>query len=93
MAKIDKNGVTPMQAQYDEIKRDYPDCLLFYRMGDFYELFGDDALVGAKALEITLTSRNKNEHAMPMCGVPYHAANVYIAKLIEQGCRLCHCLF
>ncbi len=86
-----ENGLTPMQAQYDEIKRDYPDCLLFYRMGDFYEMFGEDAIVGSKALEITLTSRNKNEHAMPMCGVPYHAADVYIAKLIEQGFKVAIC--
>lgn len=86
-----KNGLTPMQAQYDEIKRDYPDCLLFYRMGDFYEMFGEDAIVGSKALDITLTSRNKNEHAMPMCGVPYHAADTYIARLIEQGFKVAIC--
>lgn len=86
-----ENGLTPMQAQYDEIKRDYPDCLLFYRMGDFYEMFGEDAIVGSKALEITLTSRNKNEHAMPMCGVPYHAADTYIAKLIDQGFKVAIC--
>ncbi len=85
---------TPMQAQYAAIKKDYQDCLLFYRMGDFYEMFGDDALVASKALNITLTARNsrgKDENAMPMCGVPYHAADVYIAKLIEQGFKVAIC--
>ncbi len=85
---------TPMQAQYAEIKKDYQDCLLFYRMGDFYEMFGDDALVASKALNITLTSRNTrsgSENALPMCGVPYHAADVYIAKLIEQGFKVAIC--
>lgn len=95
MKELNNNPApTPMQAQYTAIKKDYQDCLLFYRMGDFYEMFGDDALVASKALNITLTSRNsrgKDENAMPMCGVPYHAADVYIAKLIEQGFKVAIC--
>ena len=67
--------VTPMMEQFLEIKAANPDCLLFYRMGDFYELFYDDALVASKELQITLTARNKEkDHAVPMCGVPYHSA-------------------
>lgn len=91
MAKTDKSGLTPMQRQYNEIKQQYQDCLLLYRMGDFYEMFGDDAVVGAKALEIQLTSRSKSEGALPMCGVPYHAADNYIARLIEQGYKVAIC--
>lgn len=90
MAK-DKSGLTPMQAQYNDIKRQYQDCLLLYRMGDFYEMFGDDAIVGAKALDIQLTSRSKSADAMPMCGVPYHAAESYIARLMEQGFKVAIC--
>lgn len=90
MAK-DKSGLTPMQVQYNEIKRQYSDCLLLYRMGDFYEMFGDDAIIGAKALDIQLTSRSRNTDAQPMCGVPYHAAENYIARLIEQGFKVAIC--
>ena len=92
--KSDGAPQTPMQTQYAEIKKDYQDCLLFYRMGDFYEMFGDDALVASKALNITLTARNtkgKAENAMPMCGVPYHAADVYLTKLMEQGFKVAIC--
>lgn len=89
--KAGKKGPTPMQVQYRQIKEDYPDCLLFYRMGDFYEMFDDDALIGSKALDIMLTSRSKDENASPMCGVPYHAADVYIAKLLDQGFNVAIC--
>ena len=69
-----KTKRTPMMEQYFSIKEQYPDCLLFYRLGDFYELFYDDALEAARLLEITLTSRNKNaEDQIPMCGVPHHS--------------------
>lgn len=88
---VNKSGLTPMQAQYNEIKAQYQDCLLLYRMGDFYEMFGDDAIVGAKALDIQLTSRSKGADAQPMCGVPYHAAQNYIARLIEQGYKVAIC--
>lgn len=84
--------ITPMIRQYTEIKEAYPDSLLFYRMGDFYELFYEDAEVAARALDITLTSRNKNEpEPVPMCGVPVKSAEVYIGRLIEKGFRVAVC--
>lgn len=77
---------TPMMQQYMRIKRDYPDMLVFYRMGDFYELFYDDAKRAAALLDITLTARGKSAgHPIPMAGVPYHAAESYLAKLVRQG--------
>jgi len=77
---------TPMFRQYREMKDRNPDALLFYRMGDFYELFGDDAVWTAHALELTLTSRDKNtENAVPMCGVPHHAVDGYLRRLMEMG--------
>ena len=83
---------TPMMAQYLAIKEDYPDAILFYRMGDFYEMFFDDAKDASRLLEITLTSRNKNnDHAVPMCGVPVRAADAYIAKLIRKGKKVAVC--
>ena len=89
---MSKPKVTPMIQQYLSIKEQYPEAILFYRMGDFYEMFFEDAKVASKALEITLTSRNKNEKApVPMCGVPYRAAQGYIARLIEQGFKVAIC--
>src|SRR5690348_10640187 len=83
---------TPLMAQYLEIKRAHPDCLLFYRMGDFYELFFDDAVQAARALDITLTKRGKHDgDDIPMCGVPFHAAESYLARLIRQGFRVAVC--
>ena len=83
---------TPMIQQYLSIKERYPDVLLFYRMGDFYEMFFEDAQVASRLLEITLTSRNKNnESPVPMCGVPYRAAQGYIARLIEKGYKVAIC--
>ncbi|HVA34675.1 MAG TPA: DNA mismatch repair protein MutS [Stellaceae bacterium] len=83
---------TPLIAQYLEIKRAHPDCLLFYRMGDFYELFFDDAAKAARALDITLTKRGKHDgDDIPMCGVPVHAADAYLARLIRQGFRVAVC--
>ncbi len=77
---------TPMFRQYRELKEQHPDCLLFFRMGDFYELFGEDAVWTAEALEITLTSRNRDQpDAVPMCGVPYHAGEGYLRRLVELG--------
>src|SRR5690348_14508762 len=85
-------AATPMMAQYLEIKRAHPDCLLFYRMGDFYELFFDDAATAAAALDITLTKRGRHEGAdIPMCGVPVHAADAYLARLIRQGFKVAVC--
>jgi len=79
--------------QYNEIKARYPGAILFFRMGDFYEMFGDDALVASKALQITLTSRSKgsNGERMPLCGVPHHSADTYIARLIKQGFKVAVC--
>ena len=83
---------TPMIEQYLAIKAQYPDALLFYRMGDFYEMFFEDAETASKILEITLTSRNKNQAApVPMCGVPYRAVQGYIARIIERGMKVAVC--
>lgn len=83
---------TPMMQQYHQIKKDYPDCLLFYRMGDFYELFFDDAVAASRSLGITLTKRGKHEgQEIPMCGVPVHAGESYLARLIKQGYRVAIC--
>ena len=83
---------TPLMRQYSAIKKQHPSALLFFRLGDFYELFFDDAVVAAKELQITLTSRNKEKGvAIPMCGVPYHAAEGYIAKLIRKGYKVALC--
>lgn len=83
---------TPMMQQYTRIKSQYPDTLLFFRLGDFYELFGDDAKIAAKVLDITLTSRDRNkENPIPMCGVPYHAVDGYLEKLIKNGFRVAIC--
>ena len=83
---------TPMMQQYLSIKERYPDVLLFYRMGDFYEMFFEDAQVASRELEITLTSRNKNEASpIPMCGVPHRAAQGYIARLIAKGYKVALC--
>ena len=84
--------LTPMFAQYMSIKAEYQDALLFYRMGDFYELFFEDALTAARELQITLTSRNPgNENSVPMCGVPHHSAENYLAVLLEKGYKVAVC--
>jgi len=83
---------TPLMRQYAAIKKEHPNALLFFRLGDFYELFFEDAVVAAKELQITLTSRNKEkDHAIPMCGVPYHAAENYLSKLLRKGFRVAIC--
>ena len=85
-------NLTPAMKQYVAIKEKYPDCILFYRMGDFYEMFFEDALTAAPILDITLTSRNKSrEDAVPLCGFPYHAASTYITKLVEKGFKVAVC--
>ncbi|MEJ2428684.1 MAG: DNA mismatch repair protein MutS [Deltaproteobacteria bacterium] len=84
--------VTPMIQQYLEIKESYRDAILFYRMGDFYEMFFEDAVIASRELEITLTSRDKQaQDPIPMCGVPHHAADVYIAKLLEKDYKVALC--
>src|SRR6185312_14705508 len=83
---------TPAMAQYLDLKRAHPDCLLFYRMGDFYELFFEDSKKAAAALDIQLTKRGKHEgEDIPMCGVPVHAAEAYLSRLIRQGFRVAVC--
>lgn len=83
---------TPMMQQYQAIKLQHADCLLFYRMGDFYELFLDDAYIGAKVLDITLTSRAKGKDGrIPMAGVPYHAVDPYLSKLVKAGYKVAIC--
>ena len=84
--------MTPMMQQYFEIKNQNKDALVFYRLGDFYEMFFDDAIVASKELELTLTGRDCGEaERAPMCGVPYHSADTYIGKLIEKGYRVAIC--
>ena len=83
---------TPLMRQYTAIKKEHPHALLFFRLGDFYELFFEDAVVAARELQITLTSRNKEKGvAIPMCGVPYHSAESYIGKLIRRGFKVAIC--
>ncbi len=87
--------LTPMKRQYNEIKSNHQDCLLFFRLGDFYELFDDDAKVASRELDIALTTRDRNvenpEERTPMCGVPYHSAEAYIARLIAKGYKVAIC--
>jgi DNA mismatch repair protein MutS len=82
--------LTPAMRQYVEIKSRYRDCILFFRMGDFYEMFFEDAIRASRLLDIALTSRDR-ESNIPMCGVPHHARNAYLSKLIRQGCKVAIC--
>jgi DNA mismatch repair protein MutS len=83
---------TPLMRQYNEIKQRHPDCILFFRMGDFYELFGDDAVVAARILGITLTKRNHGKEGdMPLCGFPWHAAERYVPKMVSHGYKIAIC--
>lgn len=85
-------NATPMLRQYLDIKKRYPGTILFFRLGDFYEMFNEDALIGSRELEITLTARQKDSpNPIPMCGVPHHAASNYIAKLVRKGFRVAIC--
>ncbi|KRM68377.1 DNA mismatch repair protein MutS [Apilactobacillus ozensis DSM 23829 = JCM 17196] len=88
----DKNKLTPMMQQYQAIKDQYPDAFLFYRLGDFYEMFNEDAVKGSQLLELTLTSRShKSKHPTPMCGVPHRAVQNYIDILIDKGYKVAIC--
>ncbi len=83
---------TPMMKQYASIKKQYADCILFFRLGDFYEMFLEDAEIGSKVLDITLTKRHKGKDgAIPMCGVPFHASDAYISKLVKNGYKVAIC--
>src|SRR6266852_6329125 len=80
---------TPLMRQYLDVKDRHPDAIIFFRLGDFYEMFFEDAVLGARLLDLTLTTRDKGrDDAVPMCGVPHHAARGYIAKLTELGRRV-----
>jgi DNA mismatch repair protein MutS len=86
------DNATPMLRQYLEIKKTYPGTLLFFRLGDFYEMFAEDAIVGSRELQITLTARQKDSaNPIPMCGIPHHAASNYIARLVRKGYRVAIC--
>ena len=78
-----------MMQQYRNTKKEYEDCILFYRLGDFYEMFFDDALTASRELEITLTGKDCGlEERAPMCGVPYHAAETYLNRLVQKGYKV-----
>src|SRR5918999_2147225 len=85
--------VTPAMRQYLDAKQQHRDAIVFFRMGDFYEMFYEDALVAPRALDLTLTSRSKdaNGGGIPMCGVPFHAVDAYIARLVKKGFRVAIC--
>ena len=84
LSEVDRSKLAPMMKHYVEMKDNYKDVLLFYRLGDFYEMFFEDAVTVSPELELTLTGRAAGlEERVPMCGVPYHAVNVYIDKLIK----------
>ena len=83
--------LTPMMRQYLETKAQYPDAILFFRLGDFYEMFFEDAVKASQILQITLTSRAKGDERVPMCGVPYHAARGHLARLVEAGLKVAIC--
>ena len=85
-------AVTPLMQQYYEIKKENPGCILFFRMGDFFELFEDDAVIASKILGLTLTSRNNGASgATPLCGFPHHAAERYVPKMVAAGYRIAIC--
>src|ERR1700693_1172290 len=87
-----REASTPLMRQYQTIKRSYPHALVLFRLGDFYELFYEDAIVASRELQITLTSRNRERgEPIPMCGVPYHAAETYIARLLRAGFKIAIC--
>ena len=87
--KIDKQKLSPMMKKYLETKEEYSDCILFYRLGDFYEMFFDDALLASKVLNIALTGKSCGlEERAPMCGVPFHSVDSYIAKMVEDGYKV-----
>ena len=83
---------SPMMQKYLETKKEYEDCVLFYRLGDFYEMFFDDAINVSRELELTLTGKDcGQEERAPMCGIPYHAADSYINRLVEKGYKVAIC--
>ena len=92
MEVITLENLTPMMKQYITIKEKYPDTILFFRLGDFYEMFFDDAIVASKELEIALTQRDcGGDKKAPMCGIPHHVSDSYISKLVEKGYKVAIC--
>ncbi|MDP6019663.1 MAG: DNA mismatch repair protein MutS, partial [Candidatus Latescibacteria bacterium] len=83
--------LTPAMRQYKHFKEKYPDAVLFFRMGDFYEMFYDDAMIASQVLGLALTSRSKGDNAVPLAGVPYHAMESYLNRLIKAGYRVAIC--
>lgn len=85
-------GISPMMEHYLKMKENYKDCILFYRLGDFYEMFFDDAIRASKLLDLTLTGRDCGmKERAPMCGIPFHAADTYVAKLVSLGEKVAIC--
>ena len=92
MSDVDLNRVSPMMRHYISVKSEYPDVIIFYRLGDFYEVFFEDAIITSRELELTLTGRNAGlDERVPMCGVPYHAVDIYIDKMVEKGYKIGIC--
>ena len=89
---VDRERLSPMMVQYMNIKDKYEDAIVFYRLGDFYEMFFEDAITASRELELTLTGRNSGlEEKVPMCGVPFHAYEGYLQKLVEKGYKVAIC--
>ena len=86
--EIEPSNLTPGMRQYQDAKRQNPDCIILLRMGDFYELFYEDAITASKVLEITLTARGKGEKRAPLAGIPYHALDNYLGRLVKKGYKV-----
>ena len=92
MQDVDLNRVSPMMRHYIGVKSEHPDVIIFYRLGDFYEVFFEDAIITSRELELTLTGRAAGlDERVPMCGVPYHAVDIYIEKMVEKGYKIGIC--
>ena len=92
MCDVDITHVSPMMRHYMSVKKDNPDVIIFYRLGDFYEVFFEDAITTSRELELTLTGRNAGlDERVPMCGVPHHAVDIYVEKLVDKGYKVGIC--
>ena len=91
-SEVDRSKLSPMMVQYMDIKDKYNDTIIFFRLGDFYEMFFEDAILCSRELELALTGKNAGlDERVPMCGIPYHAYNTYLDKLIEKGYKVAIC--
>ena len=91
-SEVQREKLSPMMQQYMEIKDKYEDCIIFFRLGDFYEMFFDDAILASRVLELTLTGKQAGlEERVPMCGIPHHAYAAYVDELIEKGYKVAIC--